>query len=66
MQATHIVRLAIREKFKIKGFIPVDPLITNTKSGRKKATTLSGAEARFYKSFRIEPVSPLVFRISYI
>jgi len=45
MQATHIVRLAIREKFKIKGFIPVDPLITNTKSGRKKATTLSGAEA---------------------
>ena len=31
---------AIKKKFQIKGFIPVDPLVSNTKSGRKKATTL--------------------------
>ena len=40
----YIVTLAIKENYKIKGFIPVDTLAPNTKSGRKKATTLSGAE----------------------
>ena len=28
------------EKFRIKGFIPIETLIPNNKSGRKKATTL--------------------------
>jgi hypothetical protein len=37
-----MVTLAIKEKFKIKGFIPVDPLISNTKSGRKKSYNLVG------------------------
>jgi hypothetical protein len=37
--------LAIKEKFETKGFMPVDPLISNTKYRRKKATTLSVAEA---------------------
>ena len=45
MLAMHIVTLAIKEIFKINGFIPLDPLTPNTKSGRKKATTLSGTEA---------------------
>ena len=41
----HIVTLAIKENYKIKGFISVDTLAPNKKSGRKKATTFSGAEA---------------------
>ena len=38
----HIVTLAIKEKFQIKGFIPVDPLVSNTKSGRKKVEDRNG------------------------
>ncbi len=49
----HIVALAIKEKFKIKGFIPVDTLVPNNKSGRKKALTLDGKNANLTPNKRI-------------
>ena len=41
------------EKFRIKGFIPIETLIPNNKSGRKKATTLAGKEANLMPNKKI-------------
>jgi hypothetical protein len=41
----HIVALAMRDKFRIKGFIPIETLVPNNKSGRRKALTLQGKAA---------------------
>jgi hypothetical protein len=41
------------EKFRIKGFIPVETLIVNNKSGRKKALTLAGKEANLTPNKKI-------------
>ncbi len=41
----HVVALAMRDKFRIKGFIPIETLVPNNKSGRRKALTLQGKAA---------------------
>ena len=40
-----VVYEAMRDKFRIKGFIPIETLVPNNKSGRRKALTLQGKAA---------------------
>jgi hypothetical protein len=47
------VALALVEKCGIKGFIPVETLIPNIKSGRKKVQTLAGKEDNLTPNKRI-------------
>ena len=51
----NIVVFAVKQKFKIKGFITVETLTPNNRSGIKNAQTLDG------KNFNLTPNKSIIF-----